>query len=144
MQAIIMSICGPTAIWPVRVLPLLLQAHGQFVDTIDPMAQTPILLAAQHGRHEAVRMLVAAGTPVDVSRIVDGKGDHVLEAGYTEGDSDARPIHPQKRFGTTPLLLASGNGHHKIVEFLIANSADVNMTDSYGTTPIWCAPAVVF
>lgn len=43
--------------------------------------------------------------------------------------------------GQTPLGLAAGYDRKSVVEFLLANKADVNGTNAQGMTPLYCAAA---
>lgn len=48
-------------------------------------------------------------------------------------DVDAK----DNKFGTTPLILAAGDGYKKVTEELLAHGADVNASDSTGTPLVW-------
>ncbi|HET6456859.1 MAG TPA: ankyrin repeat domain-containing protein, partial [Armatimonadota bacterium] len=64
--------------------------------------------AAEGGRLEAAKMLIALGAKVNA-----------------QGD-----------FGATPLSIAVSNGHASVVKLVIDNGADVNLADKYGATPL--------
>ena len=66
--------------------------------------------AAKEGNIEAVKQHLAAGTDVDARAIILG--------------------------GKTPLSQAASGGHKEVAELLIAEGADVNAKDAYGTTPL--------
>ncbi len=46
------------------------------------------------------------------------------------------PFAKDNTIGRTPLHIAAGAGHKKIVELLIAKGADVNAKGKYGETPV--------
>ncbi len=69
---------------------------------------TPLMFAAQAGDLDSVRILLAAGADVNEGTPDDG----------------------------SPLVLASFNGHEKVVLLLLEKGADPNATDGYGLTPL--------
>jgi hypothetical protein len=90
-------------------------SQAQNVKPEPPTGKAPdidIHFAAMFGRLEAVKQYITAGA--DVNAIDDDEG-------------------------MTPLILAAGGGHKKIVELLIAEGADVNAKDKYGRTPLLMA-----
>jgi ankyrin repeat protein len=49
---------------------------------------------------------------------------------------DPSLVHAKNNYEWTPLHYASVNGHLAMVEFLVANGADVNTKDRWGNTPL--------
>ena len=90
----------------------LLIAEGFAVDEHGPTSKaTPLLVASEHGHHETVSVLCAAGAAVD----------HV------------------NRDGDTALILAVDQGHVETASVLCAAGADVNQGDAVGRTPLFLA-----
>ena len=95
-----------------NVTPLGDPVHQGFRDSIfHPKFKgglTPLMFAAQAGRVESVRTLLAAGADVN------------------EGTEETGP----------PLLLAASNGREQVALLLLEKGADPNVTDGYGMTAL--------
>lgn len=78
----------------------------------------PLILAAERGRLEAVRLLLEAGADVDQVNNEEQKG-----------------------FGMTPLMMAASEGHLDVMEELVAAGASLEVrTDAGGVTALmWAA-----
>ena len=74
---------------------------------------TCLFLAAQSGRAEVARLLVANGAEVNVKLIND------------EG-----------KVSCTPLFFAARSGHTEVAELLIANGSEINAKDENILTPL--------
>ena len=72
---------------------------------------TPLLYAARDGRLDAARLLISAGSDVQMA--------------------DPNEIRP--------LLMSILNGHLDVARLLIDHGADVNAADFWGRTPLWAA-----
>jgi ankyrin repeat protein len=82
-------------------------ARGAPVDVADTiLGQTPLFVAAQYGRPDAVARLLGAGAAVDGA----------------------------DKEGRTPLHAAAAAGHVDVVERLLAKGADPGRTDAAGRT----------
>lgn len=120
----------------------LLLAHGAEVDLPNVMGVTPLMAVAgiggarggvfstnfgsQQRAIEALELLLAAGADVN-ARIVDE---------YDRTGTIARGSSMTFREGHTPLFAAVSRGWADVVEFLLANGADVDVTDANGLTPV--------
>ena len=95
----------------------------------------PLYLAAKHGFVEAVKVLLQLGADpnkpfgkitVDVPRLLKWKHDDSISTPTKPG------LNTHNTFNSTPLSIASENGHASTVEALIAHGADVNPRDETG------------
>jgi ankyrin repeat protein len=86
--------------------------YGARGSTEPPVVGGPIHEAARIGDLEKVRALIKENPDLIFS--TDSKGD-------------------------TPLHWASCNSHKEVIEFLLANKANINAVDSGGLTPLHCA-----
>lgn len=77
--------------------------------------KTVLILAAEQGHLEMVKLLVASGADVDLSD------------------------RPGKRFGKTPLMYAADYGHSEVVKFLLSSGATVDAQDKRGQTALFYA-----
>jgi ankyrin repeat protein len=77
-------------------------AAGSPVDALDRHGQTGLMLAARHGRLEAVRVLILAGAALDVTA----------------------------KFGLSATMLAVLNQHEEVARALAAAGADLRLVGS--------------
>jgi ankyrin repeat protein len=121
-------------------------ARGAFVDQLDKIGRTPLLIAAEKGHHEVVELLLDTG---HVN--IEAKGsDHktplatAVEKGYVETatlllEKGADP-NAKDGNGVTPLLWAARLGYEAVVRLLLEKGADPNAKDGNGVTPLlWAA-----
>jgi len=106
---------------------------------------TPLMRAAEFGRIETVKVLLARGAKINASdesgftalRVAASPGGHaetvalLLQAG-------AKPNITDKE-GRTAILWASAYGNAETVQTLIAHGADVNLRDRSGKTALLMA-----
>jgi len=64
-------------------------------------------------------------------------GGHLEVAGILIQKAGADVNQASGSDGITPLLMGSMNGHSEVVEFLLANGANVNQASNYGETPLF-------
>lgn len=95
----------------------LLTSRGADLNARDGNNLTPLHLAAVKGRVEACRILLDAGTDVNVT-------------GFTSRDGSAE---------STPLHLAAESGAREVVELLISRGANVNAVNNFQRTPLFWA-----
>jgi len=121
----------------------LLIEHGALVDLPNVMGATPLMVAAGLGGGggrfggdgfdsearaiEIVDMLLAAGADIN-ARVVD-RYDRTAAVGRT-------PNGMTEREGFSALLEAAVRGSRQIVEFLIANGAEIDVVDAHGRSPV--------
>lgn len=109
-----------------------LLAHGADPNLTNQRGETPLDLAAQYGRLQAVQMLVRAHPELlwpFRRRSGLGAGDDPANGGA----AGAPPALQQRVFKHSPLHLASRNGHRQVVEVLLAAGVDVNVLTPAGT-----------
>ncbi|KAH7490040.1 hypothetical protein FOMA001_g2407 [Fusarium oxysporum f. sp. matthiolae] len=104
-------------------------------------------LAAYFGLKELVQYLIVSHDP----NLCDGTGMPVLSWAATRGHLGVvkflvghstvnTAIDKNDHYGSTPLLLASRNGHKTTVEYLLEKGASPQATDRHGRTPLsWAA-----
>ena len=95
----------------INVVSFLLSKGANFNDEQyrDTINQTPIIVAAQHGCADIVRLLIAAGI-----KDINHKNDQ----------------------GESALLTAAQEGHKEIVKILLEAGADINQPNSDGETAL--------
>ena len=95
----------------INVVSFLLSKGANFNDEQyrDTINQTPIIVAAQHGCADIVRLLIAAGI-----KDINHKNDQ----------------------GESALLTAAQEGHKEIVKILLEAGADINQPNSDNETPL--------
>ncbi len=110
---------------------------GGDVNQVDKDGWTPLRWAAQKGRTEIVKVLIAAGANVnkEATEII---GDSRLD-GCTPLIFAAREGRTEIVKVLTPLSIAVLFGHLETVKALIAAGADVNETNLDGESPLYWA-----
>ncbi len=113
---------------------------GTDLDQPNRRRQTPLGLAVQSNRVEAVTLLLNSGAKPD--KLSDGIPP--LVTAILRRSSDIVPLLLEKGANVnladsgkrTPLLVASEIDHLELVKALVAKGADVNAKDSRGQTPL--------
>lgn len=123
----------------------LLVERGSDVEARDLEAATPLIEAARGGRPDVVKFLLDKGARISArsnkpldnelmrAALLDDlpRVKELLELGAViDAESDA---------GDTPLVLAVGLGHSKLIRFLIQKAANVNFRTRGHTTPLLLA-----
>jgi len=138
----------------------LLISKGADVNQKGPHGELALHLASAKGHSQITQLLVEAGTEInthtdkprmDMNGVAEGNADVIHEClRYLADEAEAMRSGLQIRglirlaFAAedTPLHSAAQRGHKEIVELLLANGADVNVTNRWGQTPLHYA--VVF
>ena len=95
---------------------------------------TALIGAAKGGHKEIVDLLIRDGADVDTI----GAIEFLRKVEYTSTTKRAKSALSTHHDYTvsSPLLEAAAKGHKEIVELLIANKADINITDLTGSNPL--------
>ena len=95
---------------------------------------TALIGAAKGGHKEIVDLLIRDGADVDTI----GAIEFLRKVEYTSTTKRAKSALSTHHDYTvsSPLLEAAAKGHKEIVELLIANKADINITDLTGVNPL--------
>ncbi|QQR48866.1 ankyrin repeat domain-containing protein [bacterium] len=112
------------------------------VDDRDADGNTPLRLAAQHGKKECVKKLLELGANADEA---DKWGNTILHWAVINNHSDivttllaiGVDVNVADNSGWTPLHMAARNGYNDIITILVEGGADVNAADKvHGSTPL--------
>lgn len=121
----------------------LLLEKGADPTAEDFFKRTPLNLASRYGHSEVVRMLLdripKPRTATQNERLIRGvlRGDPAVVAAALNRGADVNLRTPS---GDTPLTLASGLGHARIVRLLLRRKADVNSRITFESTALsWAA-----
>ena len=119
-----------------RAIVELLVAQGADVNVRNSFRWTPLhtALFAQHV--DVAELLVAAGSELDIFSAA-GLGMTARVAEFLKANPDCAKT--TDGYHSTPLHWASRNGHHQIVELLLAKGAEVDVESLYGSTPLHLA-----
>ena len=124
----------------------MVSADPTLIDARSRTGDSAILTAVYHGQKEIVNLLVARGASLSIYEAcaageIERVEQLVLES--ASGAVGAPGINGYSADGWTPLHLAAFFGHAKIVELLIAHSADVlaRSRGANGNTPLHAALA---
>lgn len=113
---------------------------GEPVDARAPDQATPLIAAALAGQTDAAKFLIAKGA--DVMARNSGGFTALHAAAYSGSvavatlllDSGAARDDNKNKAGTPPVLVAAEMNHPEVVEFLIAQGADVSQPEVHGYT----------
>ncbi len=124
----------------------MLSADPTLIDARSRTGDSAILTAVYHRQKEIVNLLVARGASLSIfEACAAGEIERVerLVLESASGAVGAPGINAYSADGWTPLHLAAFFGHAKIVELLIAHSADVlaRSRGENGNTPLHAALA---
>ena len=124
----------------------MLSADPTLIDARSHTGDSAILTAVYHRQKEIVNLLVARGASLSIfEACAAGEIERVerLVLESASGAVGAPGINAYSADGWTPLHLAAFFGHAKIVELLIAHSADVlaRSRGANGNTPLHAALA---
>lgn len=114
------------------------------INDVDSEGLTPLMVAAQYGCIDGMKVLLNAGANVMAKDIIDRTALHLavlsthpeaipLLAAY-HADIDAKGM-----FGWTPSILASRQGAHDLLDLLLLAGATVDASDAGGWTALFHA-----
>lgn len=115
-------------------------AAGYALDTRTEKGYTALILAAYHGRAEAVALLMRAGADPCAE---DARGNTALMGAIFKGelaiartllDAPCRPDQRNKA-GQTAAMYAALFGRRELLDALAGQGADLNAADAAGNTP---------
>ncbi len=117
-----------------------LLATGAIVDARAPDQATPLITAALHGQEAVAKLLLSKGA--DVMARNSGGFTALHAAAYSGSapiaalllDSGAARDDNKNKAGTPPVFVAAEMDHPEVVEFLIAQGADVSQPEVHGYT----------
>ena len=89
----------------------------------------PLCIAALNGHADVVQLLITAKATLDIKQAVSNP---CRLAPSLSSDSRPEPVRSPPQDGTTPLIIASMQGHAAVASRLIAARADVNTRDNVG------------
>ncbi|MCC6427775.1 MAG: ankyrin repeat domain-containing protein [Phycisphaerales bacterium] len=108
---------------------------------------TPLMFAAQSGKHDAVEPLIKAGAKVE-ARAKDGRTPLMYAAGWADAatvkallDAGAR-IDARSDDQWTALMMAASRGSQESLDALIAAGANMEYKNRWGQTALICASLV--
>ncbi len=108
---------------------------------------TPLMLAAQSGKHDAVESLIKAGAKVE-ARAKDGRTALMYAAGWADAptvkallDASAR-IDARSDDQWTALMMAASRGTLDSLDALIKSGANMEFKNRWGQTALICAALV--
>jgi ankyrin repeat protein len=120
-------------------------SRGEFINAREAAeGRTPLAVAAQYGRIEAVKALLWLGANANAS----GKNGAtpLLWASQEGHEATARAlasfganVNTPDKDGVTPVSIASQNGHEATVRTLVSFRAEVNMPNKDGVTAVYIA-----
>ncbi|XP_046562245.1 ankyrin repeat domain-containing protein 50-like [Haliotis rubra] len=104
------------------------------INSYGPRKKTPVMVAAEHGHKEVVKLLVTHGA--DLSLSVKGR-DNILHIACNRGQFDvvkyllslsSVDINSRGYNKRTPLMAAVEHGHKEVVELLVTHRADLSLS----------------
>ena len=115
------------------------------IDDPDEDGRTPLWQACAKGHLEVVDYLVIKGANVEKSRNdqitplwIASQGGYLAIIKYLVGSSNAN-VNATDKFGRTPFLMAAGNNHVDVMEYLLQKGSNINETDEDNTSPLYTA-----
>jgi hypothetical protein len=131
-------------------LATFLDAHLESVNACDENSNTPLMIAAQHGKIDAMNTLIDKGASIwrynddwnsALTYAVEEGHKEVVELLIDKGmnvDGNSKVGKPPL-LDKIPLLIASAKGHSDIVELLLQRGANKECKDSHKKTALMIA-----
>ncbi|GJQ77486.1 hypothetical protein Trydic_g20877 [Trypoxylus dichotomus] len=117
----------------------LVQLGKQYVSTGDQLGRTPLHYAASNGNTELVQLLLESGADTECKFKYHETRMRKSADNYWKWNRLFMALTPPDIWGRTPLHLAAKAGHVEVVRLLVEKSADVNVDDSKGISPLLLA-----
>ncbi len=122
---------------------LVLVEKSAEIDAIDPQGKTPLVYACAFNRIETATCLLEDGAdpikPDNLGQLPLHWGIETLELTELLLDRTPDGINARNELGWTPLHCAAGRSKRAVIEFLVANGADLHARDNTGCTPTYHA-----
>ncbi|KAF6238464.1 hypothetical protein HO173_003431 [Letharia columbiana] len=123
------------------VVKAMIKRDGLEIDSKEVFGRTPLLLAAQWGHEDVVRLLIEKGADIDSK---DRRGRTSLSEAAGEGREDmvrlliekGADIDSKDHGGQTSLSEAAGERREDMVRLLIEKGADIDSKDVMEVTPL--------
>ena len=116
------------------IVQVLLETSNNYqLNLPDENGFTPVMQAAWHGQKECLNILLEHGANTNLRNATGCTASHFAAGqGHLECleiliKYDPESVNAKTKYGATPLILASKDGHSKVVEFLLINGADPNI-----------------
>ncbi|XP_065659371.1 ankyrin repeat, PH and SEC7 domain containing protein secG isoform X1 [Hydra vulgaris] len=116
------------------IVQVLLETSNNYqLNLPDENGFTPVMQAAWHGQKECLIILLEHGANTNLRNATGCTASHFAAGqGHLECleiliKYDPESVNAKTKFGATPLILASKDGHSNVVEFLLKNNADPNI-----------------
>lgn len=125
----------------IEEMKILIEAKADLNAARQGLLETPLLLAAFHGRPGAVELLIKSGAKVDA---LDAIGRNVAHYAALRDHADIIEILARlninltlpDQFGATPLHVAAEAGQNKAIAALVARGVPVDPMDFQHDTPL--------
>ena len=130
-----------------KLLGHLLKQTGANKDQRDSKQRSPLHLAVEHQRDEAIRVLLAAGADANL-KMDDGASPlHIAAEKSNEGTvqvllAAGADANLKMERGLSPLHIAAGSGNEETARLLLEAGADTNMKMEGGISPLHMAAAL--
>ena len=120
------------------IIELLLLTHGPDIDSTTAEGLTPLMIAVDNGKHQAVTLLIEKGASPSLE---SNNGWNSLHFASESGNTDmiellllthGLDIDSTTADGWTPLMKAAGHGKHQAVTLLIEKGASPSLENNNG------------
>ncbi|XP_067652079.1 putative ankyrin repeat protein RF_0381 [Haliotis asinina] len=122
-----------------EVVKFVLSQNIVDVDSRGPRKKTPVMLAAQYGHKEVVKVLVENGADLSLAYDTGSNGLHLacskgrLEVVKYIISQNIVDINCRGLGKKTAAMIAAGCGHKEVVELLVENGADLSLACASGS-----------
>ncbi|KRT84840.1 Ankyrin repeat-containing protein, partial [Oryctes borbonicus] len=120
----------------------LVKLGEQYVNTGDQLGRTPLHYAASNGNSELVQLLLESGADTECKFKYHETRIRKSADNYWKWNRLFMALPPPDIWGRTPLHLAAKAGHVEVIRLLVEKSANANVDDSKGITPLLLAGCI--